>query len=573
MAFIVRKKIKNKEYYYVNENNREKETGKVKTKTLAYLGKDINEAEKKAEEIKNKMAKEKKINSEEKLEKINLSGKNKYDLLMDIVSRRSIFYPSAEIYPNSPAGFWDYGPIGQSIRRKIVEFWRKELVQRENMLEVDGAQILPASVFEGSGHLKSFADPIVICMKCKKYERADKLLTEKLRKIIPESLSLDELDKLIEDNKIKCAHCNGQLGKVSKFNLMVESIVGKQDGKKTFLRPEACQTIFLNFSRMVKTMRLKLPQGIAQEGGAFRNEISPRQSVIRSVEFRQMESEIYFDHEKINEAENFDEISSYKIRVILLNKDKIEEISAEDLVNKKIVQGKLIAYYMAKTQILFNKLGIPLENIRFREVDKDERAFYSLCTFDFEINTCLGWLEIIANNYRTDYDLKGHMVHSGTNLEYTYEGGKKIIPHIWEISAGVDRTMFAILDNSLKEGKEGLYFSLNPLISPYDCAVFPLIKNEEILKFSCEIEKSLKDAWFDVISDKSGSIGRRYARQDEIGTPYCITIDGDSIKNKDVTVRDRDTTNQKRVKISGLKEILRKLIRKEVSFEELPIKT
>ncbi len=485
---------------------------------------------------------------------------SKYEKLLELASRKSIFYPAAEIYPNSPAGFWDFGPIGQAIRRKIVDFWRHEFVNRENMLEIHGSQILPASVFEGSGHLKSFADPIVQCLKCKKYNRADRLISEKLGKNVPESMDIEKLDEMIQENKIKCPKCKGDFGKVSKFNMMVESLVGKQGEFRTFLRPEACQTIFLNFARMVKTMRLKLPQGIAQAGGAFRNEISPRQSITRAVEFSQIESEIFFNPEKINDVENFDEIKDYKIRILRLGKEKVEEISASDIIEKKIVPGKLIAYYLARVQQVWNSMGIPLEKLRFREVGKDERAFYSLSTFDFEVDTSLGWLELIANNYRGDYDLKGHMEHSKSDLNYTLEDGKKIIPHIWEISAGIDRTMFAILDCSLHEGKEGLYFALNPRIAPYHCTVFPIVNKEGFPELAKKVEKILRDSWFDVFFDDSGSIGRRYARSDEIGIPYCITIDGDSIKNKDVTIRDRDTTQQVRVKISELKEITRQII-------------
>ncbi len=484
-----------------------------------------------------------------------------YEKLIEIASRRSIFYQSAEIYPNSPAGFWDFGPIGQAIRRKIIDFWRHELVQKENMLEIHGAQILPIGVFEGSGHLKSFADPIVQCLKCKKYERADRLISEKTKQHIPESLAVEKLDQLIKENKIKCSKCNGELGKVSKFNMMVETIIGKQNEFKTFLRPEACQSIFLNFARMAKTMRLKLPQGIAQAGGAFRNEISPRQSITRAVEFSQIEAEIFFDPSD-NKFERFNEVKDYKIRVQFLNKDNIVDVSCDELVKKKIVPFKLIAYYLARTQQTWNKLGIPLSNLRFREVDKDERAFYSLLTFDFEVKTSLGWLELIANNYRTDYDLKGHMEKSGTKLEYDIEG-KKIIPHIWEISAGVDRTMFAVLDNSFKEGKEGLYFSLNPLIAPYHCSVFPLINKDGLPELAEEIVKMLKDNWFDVFYDASGSVGRRYARGDEIGVPFAITVDHESLKNNDVTLRHRDTTKQIRVKIKDLKDVLSRLLQGE----------
>jgi glycyl-tRNA synthetase len=492
---------------------------------------------------------------------------NKYDKIMELASRKSLFYPAAEIYPNSPAGLWDFGPIGQAIRRKIVDFWRHEFVQKGGMLEIHGSQILPQSVFEGSGHLKSFADPIVQCLKCKKYERADKVISDVIGKNVPESLPLDKLDTLIIENKVKCPKCKGELSKTSKFNMMVESIVGKSGEFKTFLRPEACQSIFLNFARMVKTMRLKLPQGIAQVGGAFRNEISPRQSITRAIEFSLMEAEVFFDPEKINEIENFEDIEDYEVNILRLGKEKIERFTASELVSKKIVPGKLIVYFLARTQQVWNKMGIPLEKMRFREVDKDERAFYSLATFDFEVETSLGWLELIANNYRTDYDLKGHMAHSKTNLEYTDpETGKKIIPHIWEISAGVDRTLYAVLEHALKEGKEGLYLSLNPKIAPYDCSVLPLVNKEKMPDIAEGIAKILKEAWFDIFYDDSGSIGRRYARADEIGIPFCITIDGETFKTGTVTIRERDSGKQIRLEITSLKDALRKLINKETSL-------
>lgn len=495
----------------------------------------------------------------------------KYDKLIELASKKSIFYSAAEIYPGSPAGFWDFGPIGQAIRRKIADFWRHEFVQKENMLEIHGAQILPESVFLGSGHLKSFADPIVQCLKCKKYERADRLISQVIEQNVPESLAIEKLDALIEKNKIKCPKCKGDLSKVSKFNMMVESIVGKQGEFRTFLRPEACQSIFLNFSRMCKTMRMKLPGGISQIGGVFRNEISPRQSITRAIEFSQMDAEIFFDSEKINEIDGFDSVKEYKVRMLRLGKEKIEEFSVEELVTKKIVPGKIIAYYLAKTQELWNKMGIPLEKLRFREVDKDERAFYSLATFDFEVETCIGWLELIANNYRTDYDLKGHMKESKTNLEYVDDKGKRIVPHIWEISAGVDRTLFAVLDNCLREGKDGSYFALHSLLSPYHCSVFPIVNKEGMPELALSVKKMLEDEWFDVVFDDSGSVGRRYARADEMGIPYCITIDGDSLKNNDVTIRNRDSTEQIRVKINDLSDVLRKIIFSKIEFNKAGI--
>ncbi len=576
--FITKKLINDNDYFYLRESRRI--DGKVKAITLKYLGKTKVEAVINAEKFKKKFidkknAKDFKPSSQEFIMKENNVAKNiennfidknvienKYDKLMELASKKSLFYPAAEIYPNSPAGFWDFGPIGASIKRKLVEFWRKELVEKEDFLEISGSQILPESVFVGSGHLKSFADPIVQCLKCKKFERADKIISQKINENVPESLPIEKLDDLISKHKIKCPKCNGDFGKVSKFNMMVETIVGKSGEFRTFLRPEACQSIFLNFSRMSKTMRLKLPGGIAQVGGVFRNEISPRQSITRAVEFSQMDCEIFFDPDKINDVENFDSVENYKVRILRLGKDIIEEFSTKDLVEKRIVPGKLIAYYLARTQDVWHKMGIPLDKIRFREVDKDERAFYSLATFDFEVETSIGWLELIANNYRTDYDLKGHSENSGTKLDYVYEGGLRVTPHIWEISAGVDRTLYAILEHSLKVGKEGLYLSLIPKLAPFVCAVLPLVKKDGISELAYKIHNDFKNSWLDSFYDESGSIGRRYARADEVGIPFCLTIDYNSLKNDDVTIRFRDSGEQKRVKIKDLKTVIAELLSK-----------
>ncbi|MBS3168308.1 glycine--tRNA ligase [Candidatus Woesearchaeota archaeon] len=489
-----------------------------------------------------------------------------YDKIMELASRKSLFYQASEIYPNSPAGFWDFGPIGASIRRKIIEVWRKELVQKEDMLEIHGAQILPKQVYEGSGHLTDFKDPIVQCLKCKKYERADQLITKILKKEVPEATPLEKLNELIKNNNIKCDKCKGELSEVKHFSLMVESIIGRGE-LKTFLRPEACQSIFLNFVRMHKTMRLKLPQGIAQVGGAFRNEISPRQSITRAIEFTQMEAEVFFNPKEINEIGNWDEIKDYELKILRLNSKKVENIKAKELVSKKIVQGKLIAYYLARTQQLFDKLGIPLDKMRFREVDKDERAFYSLLTFDFEVETSLGWLELVANNYRTDYDIKRHQEYSKTKLEYTFEDGKKLIPYIWEISAGVDRTLYTVLECSLKNGKEGDYLALNPIIAPYQVAIFPLVKKDQLPELAKKIDKDLKNKWTETFYDEAASVGRRYARADEIGIPYAVTIDHQSLRDNTVTLRYRDTGKQIRIKIEDIHPTLISLIwcQKELS--------
>ncbi len=489
---------------------------------------------------------------------------SKYDEIMEWASRRSIFYPCCEIY-NGPAGFWNFGPYGEAIRRKIIELWRKELVQKENMLEIYGSQIMPEAVFKSSSHLTSFYDPITQCKKCKNFYRADELITKIIKKVFPEATPIEKLTGIIKKYKIKCPKCDSQLTPVKKFNMMIKTEIGVSS-KACYLRPEACQTIFLDFIRMVKTMRVTLPKGIAQVGRAFRNEISPRNSLFREVEFSQFEAEIFFNHKKINEIENFNDIKNYEIRVLRLNKEEIEEIKASDLVKKKIISGNLIAYYMAIVQQLYEKYGIPLEKMRFREVAKDERPFYSKETWDFEILTDLGWIEVIANNLRQDYDLKGHMEGSKKDLTIT-EDNEKFIPWIWEISGGVDRTFYAIIDNAFKKEKvekeERIFLDLIPELSPYDAAIFPLVNKDKLPEKSKEILKILKESGFNVIYDYKDSIGRRYRRLDECGVKYILTIDYDSINKNDCTIRERNSMKQIRVKIKDLTEILTKLLKGE----------
>jgi len=489
---------------------------------------------------------------------------SKYDDIVNLALRRSIFFPASEIYSNSPKGMFDYGPYGASIKRKIIDLWRKELVQKENFLEIDGAQIMPVDVFKASGHLKSFNDPITSCVKCNAVYRADKIISEVIGKELPEAMPVEEYDKLIEENNVKCSKCKGRLEKVSKYSLMVKALVGYQSKSECYLRPETCQSIFLDFARLNKTMRIKLPVGVSQVGRSFRNEISPRQTLLRSVEFSQMESEVFFDPEQINKIENFDEIKDYEISIQRHDKHGIELVSAEELVNKKIVSGKLVAYYLARVQQLYEKYGIPVKSMRFREVPKDDRAFYSRETWDFEVKTSVGWLELIANNYRTDYDLKGHMEQSSQDMNFVYPDGKKVIPNVYEISIGVDRTFYAILEHCYKEeekkGEKRILLSLPSGLAPFSAAVFPLLSNKAELVEKAKKVYGLLNSCYEVFFDSTGSIGKRYARMDEIGCPFCITIDFDSLENDDITIRERDSTEQKRIKIKDLQNTLFMLI-------------
>ncbi len=495
-----------------------------------------------------------------------------YEAIVNWALRRGIFYPASEIYANAPAGFYDFGPYGAALRRKIIEAWRKDLVKRTDMLEIYGAQIMPADVFKASGHLDSFNDPVTQCAKCKTIHRADKILEDATKEQYPEAMGDEALTQEIQKHKLACPKCKGALGPVRRFNMMVRTEIGVSTKADTYLRPETCQSIFCDWSRLMKTMRIKLPQGVAQVGRSFRNEISPRQTVLRQVEFSQMEAEVFFDPVMINEVEGFDEIKDHPVQVMRVGSDKIESVLARSLVDKGVVSGKLIASFMTHTQRFFESLGIPRNKMRFREVGRDERPFYSKETWDFEVETSLGWMELVANNNRADYDLKKHAEGSKQDLNYVYPDGKKVIPHVWEISIGLDRTFYAVLEHAYKEeeknGEKRIVLGLNPSLAPLTIAVFPLLSNKDELKKKAKEVAEIVNC-YDSFYDESGSIGKRYARMDEIGCPWAVTIDFDSLKNEDVTLRERDTCAQKRVKIKDLRQVIYELYTGKKQFGQL----
>jgi glycyl-tRNA synthetase len=481
------------------------------------------------------------------------------DELMNLALRKNLFFPSAEIYPNAPSGFWEFGPVGSRVRRKVLEVWRKNLVDKEGFLEITGSIILPEQVFDASGHLKSFSDPIVRCSKCNSLHRADELIQDTISEIVPESLSTTELASLIEKHKVKCPKCgNSSLGEVKKFNMMMKVDIGATGDSPCYLRPETCQSIFLDFLRIYKSGRQNLPLGIAQEGKSFRNEIAPRNTLLRERELGQMEAEVFFNPDRINETEKWDDVRDYKLNLMLLGKET-KAVSCSEAAEKGIVSGKLIAYLLARTQQLYSAYGIPVERMRFRELDKDERAFYAKETWDFEVETSLGWIELVACNYRTDYDLRGHSTVSKKDLSVT-DDGKKFIPHVFEISAGIDRTFYVTLELAYRKEKRGaeerVFLDLVPDMAPYFVAVFPLVKKDGLAEKAKALQEGLAASGFEVIFDEKASIGRRYARTDEIGVPYAVTVDYDTMKDNTVTLRERNSMEQKRVSIDTLPEIL-----------------
>jgi glycyl-tRNA synthetase len=493
-----------------------------------------------------------------------------YTDIVNLALRRGLFFPAGEVY-GAPAGFYDYGPFGAAIKRKVIELWRRELVQKEEFLEIDGAITLPEDVFKASGHLANFNDPMTQCASCKTLHRADKLLEEITKKPFKEAMAPEVLTKALREYKVHCPACKGELLDVRQFNMLVKAEVGIATKAPCYLRPETCQTLFADWPRMMKTMRVKLPKGLSQVGKSFRNEISPRQTLLRQVEFTQMESEVLFDPAKIDDVPGFDEVAEYPIQIMRVGSQTIEPIAAKELASRKIVSGKLIAYFLARTQQLYEKYGFGRDKMRFRELDGEERAFYAKEGWDFEVLTSLGWLELIANNYRTDYDLAGHAKGSKTDMNYVMDDGRKFIPHIWEISIGTDRTFYAVIENSLRvksearpgeTGREHEWLALPPALAPLHAAVFPLLSNKQpLVDKAGEVYRLLKKAGFEVFLDEAGSIGKRYARMDEIGVPACITIDFDTVeKDAGVTLRERDSTRQERIPIAELPRRLHQLI-------------
>ena len=478
-----------------------------------------------------------------------------YDDVMKLALERGFYFPSSEIYADAQAGFWEYGPSGVSLKNKFLELWRRELVRRDKMIEIDGSQIMSKSVFVASGHLASFADPIVRCKKCKSTHRADKIIVEVSQIEIPESADLDEFDKTIVEKNIKCPKCNGDFENAKKFNMMFEVGIGPE-GESAYLRPETCQSIFVDFPRIFKTMRGKLPLGIAQTGNSFRNEIAPRQSLLRLREFYQAEIEVFCNPAKLNDLGKFSEIKDTKIRIQIDN--EIKSMTCKEAVDSQIIPNEFVAYYLAILAEFYEKTGINMEKSRFRKLGDKEKAFYAEVAFDFEVETAVGWLELVACNYRADYDLNSHATKSKEKFE-VMDGDEKVLPHVFELSMGIDRSMYTILEHSLREDKENerMVLSLKPYLSPIHVGVLSLVKKDGLAEKTDEVYLNIKRK-YDVFLDHSGAIGRRYRRLDEVGAPYAITIDHQTLDDDTVTIRMRDSMEQSRIKISELDEKLSK---------------
>ncbi|HEY4474894.1 MAG TPA: glycine--tRNA ligase [Candidatus Paceibacterota bacterium] len=426
---------------------------------------------------------------------------NKLEKIVSLCKRRGFIFSGSEIY-GGIGGFYDFGPLGAELKFNIKQAWWREVVQmRDDVVGLSAAIIMNPKVWETSGHVSTFSDPLVECPKCNRRFRED------------------------EGHK-KCPECGGDVSSIQarRFNLMFKTFVGPAEDSASlaYLRPETAPGIFVNFKNVLDTTRIKMPFGIAQIGKAFRNEINPKDYIFRSREFEQMELEFFVKPEE-------------------------EYIYFE--------------YWLKERQDWYRALG--LNNFRARAQEKEELAHYSRATSDIEYEFPFGWKEIEGIAMRGDFDLSAHSKSSGQELAYKdEETGEKYTPHVVEPSAGVDRLALAFLCDAYYEEEDRVVLKLHPKLAPYKVAVFPLLKNKpELVEKARAIFKNLKTIGLNIAWDDRGNIGKRYYSQDEIGTPFCITVDFQTLEDDTITVRDRDTMKQERVSIGEIKNLLEQKIK------------
>ncbi len=500
----------------------------------------------------------------DKKKEVNLKVRQDDSAFISFLQESGLIWgPEPEIY-GGLSGFYTYGPLGKLLKNKVENSVRKSF-NFHGLRELEGPTVMPDRVWKASGHLGTFSDRIINCMKCKSVFRADKLVEENFE-ISADGFNDEKLLKFIHEKNIKCPSCGGKFGEnISRQSLMMKTNIM---GTEASLRPETATVTYLPYIRMYQYFRKKLPFGVFQIGKAYRNEISPRQHVLRGREFTQAEGQLFIDPNEKNNWEKFDLIKDEKLPLwdYTLQESNKNPVSTnlESALKKKLVSSKAYAWCLWLAYTQFRHFGIPEERIRIRQHLPTERAFYAADAWDIEVKTNnFGWVEMCGVHDRTDYDLKQHSKESGINLEAIREDGSRFVPHILEIAFGTDRPTYVLIDifyekKSEEEGKTTFRIPYN--MAPIDVAVFPLMKKDELIEVAESIRAELSQSLI-VDYDISGSIGKRYLRSQINGTPFAITIDFDSIKDKGVTVRDRDTGKQERIKIKELLEhIRRKLI-------------
>ncbi|MBP7740802.1 glycine--tRNA ligase [Candidatus Woesebacteria bacterium] len=462
------------------------------------------------------------------------------DEIVSLSKRRGFVYPTSAIY-GGLANSYDYGPLGTELLRNIKNLWWNEFItKRSDMVGLDSQILLHPKTWEASGHVGSFSDPLVDDVVTKKRYRADHLIEEwienqtkqgsdKWTSFSVETLSIEEMSGFIKDNNILSPEGN-QVTEPKAFNLLFETEIGTISGDKAkvYLRGETAQGIFSNFSQVLDSTRVQLPFGIGQVGKSFRNEITTGQFIFRTLELEQAEIEYFFNP------------------------------------NKQDWQELLETWKQEMMSFVTTVLGVKAENLRWRRHTDTERSFYSKDTYDLDYNFSFGWKELWGVAYRTDYDLKQHMKFSGQSLEYRDPyTGEVFVPHVMEPALGIGRSLLMVLTDAYykDEEKNRIVLKLKPSLAPYKTAIFPLVKNKpEIVELAQGLFKSLSQK-FSTTWDSRGNIGKRYLYQDEIGTPFCITVDYETLENQTVTIRDRDTTNQTRISISELEKYIESMLK------------
>lgn len=490
--------------------------------------------------------------------------------VQSLAKRRGFIWQSAEIY-GALAGFYDYGAMGAALKRRWEDAWLDYFLGlNDNYHLIDSANILPEAALKASGHVDSFTDPLVECTKCGNAFRADQLI-EEATKESAEDLDLNEIDAKLAELGLGCPKCKGPFDKARTFNMMFPVYVGTKGTDVAYLRPETAQGAYLNFKRHFEILRRRLPMGLAIIGKAYRNEIAPRQGVYRMRELIQAELQIFMDPDTFDSSLDLEEMKGKEIMVQTVDmrgKADAKPVACETLIEKHGLP-KFFVYHMLKIQEFYLEVArIPKDKFRFFEKSEKERAFYNRVHFDIEANlsTLGGFKELAGIHYRGDYDLSRHNEDSTEKMEVSIDG-KRLIPHVLELSFGVDRNVWALLDIHFSDERTGI-LKLPPALAPYTFAVFPLMKKDELVPTAREIHHMLR-CRFSTLFDTSGSIGKRYARMDEIGTPFCITVDYDGLEDGTVTIRDRDSTDQKRVKKNDLEKIAFGLATGGISFGDL----
>ena len=438
--------------------------------------------------------------------------------MVNLCKQYGFIFQGSEIY-GGLANTWDYGPLGARLKNNVKDAWRKRFIQeRENAYELDADILMHPRVWEASGHVDSFADPLLDCKECKTRHRADNLINDFSDSSIGDSMTNEEMIKYIRQNKVPCPKCGkSNFTDIRQFKLMFETYRGvTQDSKSVvYLRPENAQGEYVNFLNVQRSMRAKLPFSIGQIGKAFRNEITPGNFTFRTIEFEQMEYQTFC---------------------------------------KEGSDTKLYEYFKEYGKKFYMDLGIPEEDLRFH--DHEKLAFYAKAACDIEYKFPFGWGEVNGTHNRTNYDLTRHQDYSGVSQTYLDpDTNEKYIPYIIESTYGLDRTVLAVLFNAyreetLEDGTTREVMNFHPYLAPFKVCILPLVKkyhSEKAMEIYRELSKHFMTAY-----DESGSIGKRYRRQDIIGTPWCITIDEETLNNNTVTVRDRDTMNQITIKIEDI---------------------